>query len=129
MACRLTISKVYKVLAILEMQVSRIKAKFFKIKGLTFKGLRIKARKNAGATAALEDISGDTLPPPEGRRKYPRRPPPRLKRERSLAIACPVPNRLAMARGRRLVLERRPGLGPQLDRGRPGRRGRTRTNR
>ena len=86
MASQLTILKVYKVLAILEMQVLRIKVKFFKIKGLRFKGLRIKARKNVGATAVLEDISGDAPPPPEGRRKYPRRPPPRLKRGRWLAI-------------------------------------------
>jgi hypothetical protein len=64
----------------------RIKAKFFKIKSLRSKGLRIKARKNVGATADLEDISGDFPPPREGRRKYPRRPPPRLKRERWLAI-------------------------------------------
>ena len=58
-ACRLTILKLYKILAILEMQVLRIKVKFFKIKSLRFKGSRIKARKNAGATAVLADISGD----------------------------------------------------------------------
>jgi hypothetical protein len=86
LASRLTILKVCKVLAILEMQVLRIKVKFFRVKSLKFKGLRIKARKNAGATAVLEGISGDSPPPPEGRRKYPRRPPPRLKREKWLAI-------------------------------------------
>ena len=85
-ACPLTILKVYKALAILETQVLRIKMKFLEIKDLRFKGLRTKARKNAGATAGLEDISGDSPPPPEGRRKYPRRPPPRLKREKRLAI-------------------------------------------
>ena len=69
MACRLTILKVYKVLAILEMQVLRIKVKCFPIKSLTFKGLKTKARKNVGATAVLEDISGDAPPPPEARRK------------------------------------------------------------
>jgi hypothetical protein len=78
LACRLMILKLYKMLAILEMQVLRIKVKCFKIKGLTLKGLEIKAGKRAGATAVLADISGDA--PPEGRRKYPRRLPPRLKR-------------------------------------------------
>jgi hypothetical protein len=78
--------KLYKILSILKMQVLRIKAKFFKIKSLRCTGLRIKARKNVEATAALADISGESPPPPEGRRKYPRRPPLRLKRERRLAI-------------------------------------------
>ena len=86
LAGRLTILKVYKLLAILEIQVLRMRVKFCKVKGLAFKGLKIKARKNVGATAGLEDISGDSPPPPEGRQKYPRRPPPRLKRERWLAI-------------------------------------------
>jgi hypothetical protein len=86
LARQLTILKLYKILSKLKMEVLGIKAKFFRIKSLRFKGLRIKARKNAGATAALEDISGDSPPPQEGRRKYPRRPPPRLKRERWLAI-------------------------------------------
>jgi hypothetical protein len=78
--------KLYKILLILKMQVLRIKARFFKTKSLRFTGLRIKARKNVGATAALADISGESPLPPKGRRKYPRRPPLRLKRERWWAI-------------------------------------------
>lgn len=79
LACRLMILKLYKMPAILEVQVLRIKVKCFQIKSLTLKGLEIKARKRAGATGGLADISGDA-PPPEAQRKYPRRPPPRLKR-------------------------------------------------
>jgi hypothetical protein len=78
--------KLYKILSILKMQVLRMREKFFKTKSLRFTGSRIKARKNAGATAALADISGESPLPPKGRRKYPRRPPLRLKRERWLAI-------------------------------------------
>jgi hypothetical protein len=84
LACRLMTSKLYKLLAILKMQVLRIKVKCFKIKSLTLKGLEIKARRRAGATAVLADISGDA--PPEDQRKYLRRPPPRLKREKWSAI-------------------------------------------
>jgi hypothetical protein len=86
LACPLTILKLYKILSNLKVEVLRIRLKFFKGKSLRFKGLRIKARKNAEATAVLADISGDSRPPPEGRRKYPRRPPPRLKREKWSAI-------------------------------------------
>jgi len=69
LACRrLTISKVYRLLGILKI-----------------KGFQIKIRKHAGATGALGNISADA--PPEGRRKYPRRPPPRLKRGMCLAMA------------------------------------------
>jgi hypothetical protein len=78
---RLTISKVYRLLGILKIKVLEFKIlKIFKIKGF-----QIKIRKHAGATGALGDISAEA--PPEGRRKYPRRPPPRLKRGMCLAMA------------------------------------------
>jgi hypothetical protein len=67
LASPLTILKLYKLLAILKMEVSRIKVKCFKIKSRTFKGLTIKAGKHAGATAVLAGISAGA--PPEARMK------------------------------------------------------------
>jgi hypothetical protein len=99
-ACPLTILKVYKALAILQIQVLRIKVKFFKIKGLTFKGLKIKVQRRGEATAVLPDISGAA--PRTGRRKYPRRLPPRPKPGMWPAIGWLILNLPAMALGRRL---------------------------
>ena len=88
-ASPLTILKVYKLL-----EIPKIKVLEFKI--FTIKGLKIKIRRHTGA---LEEISADA--PPEGRRKYPRRPPPRLRQGMRLAIARLILRRFAM------VLERR----------------------
>ena len=83
LACRrLTISKVCRLPGILKIKVLEFKILMI---FMIFKIFKIKTRKHAGATGALGDISPDALP--EGRRKYPRRPPPRLKRGMCLTMA------------------------------------------
>jgi hypothetical protein len=77
--CRAAILKVYRILEILEIKVLEIKV----AKGFTIKSFTIKVRRNVAA-GALEDISAGA--PPEGRRRYPQRLPPRLKRAMCLAM-------------------------------------------
>jgi hypothetical protein len=78
-ARRLTILKLYKILEILRIKVLKIRIRIFAIKRCA-----IQIRKHAGAMGALGDISPS--PPPEDPRKYPRGPPPRLKRRMFLAM-------------------------------------------
>lgn len=56
-----TILKVYKILGTLQIKVSEIKGKAFKVKGLRFKNLTIKVRKQQGLAGASEDISAALL--------------------------------------------------------------------
>ena len=77
LARRLTILKVYRLLGILKIKVLEFKVKILKV-------FTIKFRKHRGAAGALADICADA--PLEGRRKYPRRPPPRLRRGTLLAM-------------------------------------------
>ena len=108
--------KIFKVVKGLKVKIEGLWVKGLKVKGLKVKGLRVKGLKvkikglkvkikglkvkvkSRGSALASENILADT--PSEGRREYPRRPPPRLRhRMRSGVGAGLVTGRFAMAAG------------------------------